>query len=154
MDVALVSETHLKPCNRANIANFELYRTDRLTGAKGGTAVYIKKSLEHQQVGNPNNLQIESTIVKIYTQQGNLIMASCDNPPSSMLQESDFDILDNLGDKLIIAGDFNAKHTRINCNRSNTNGYRLIKYTDDRDAYATGTLLSISRLLQHTFHVN
>ena len=38
VDVALISETHLKPCHRANIANYSSYRNDRLTGRGGGMA--------------------------------------------------------------------------------------------------------------------
>jgi hypothetical protein len=42
VDVALFSETHLKPHERYFIPNFHLYRTDRYPGRKGGTAVAVR----------------------------------------------------------------------------------------------------------------
>jgi hypothetical protein len=43
IDVALLSETHLKPHERFFIPNYHFYRTDRFPGRKGGTAVAVKK---------------------------------------------------------------------------------------------------------------
>jgi hypothetical protein len=39
VDVALFSETHLKPQERFFISNYYFYRTDRHPGIKDGTAV-------------------------------------------------------------------------------------------------------------------
>jgi exonuclease III len=44
IDVALFSETHLKPHERFYILNYQVYRTDRFAGIKGGTAVELKKA--------------------------------------------------------------------------------------------------------------
>jgi exonuclease III len=44
VDVALFSETHLKPHERFSIPNFHFYRTDRHPGRKGGTAVAVEKA--------------------------------------------------------------------------------------------------------------
>jgi hypothetical protein len=43
VDVALFSETYLKPHERFYIQNFHLYRTDRHPGRKGGTTVAVRK---------------------------------------------------------------------------------------------------------------
>jgi hypothetical protein len=45
--MALFSETHLKPHERFYIPNFQLYRTDRHPGRKGGTAVEVRKGIPH-----------------------------------------------------------------------------------------------------------
>jgi hypothetical protein len=42
IDVALFSEKHLKPHERFYILNYQVYRTDRFPGKKGGTAVEVK----------------------------------------------------------------------------------------------------------------
>jgi hypothetical protein len=42
IDVALFSESHLKPHKRFSIANYHFYRIDRTPGRKGGTAVAVK----------------------------------------------------------------------------------------------------------------
>jgi exonuclease III len=50
VDVALFSETHLKPHEGFSIRNYHIYRNDRHTGAKGGTAVAVKKGVPHSYV--------------------------------------------------------------------------------------------------------
>ena len=131
VDVALISETHLKPNRQVKVPNFDCYRTDRLNGRAGGTAIYIKNSIKHEEVVLPTDLEIECTCVKISTSRGYLFLVACYNPPKSRLAESDFRVLSGLGDRLILAGDFNAKHINFNSNITNANGRRLNKFADD-----------------------
>ena len=49
IDVALLSETHLKPHERFYIPNYSFYRTHRFPGRKGGTAVAIRKGIPPYQ---------------------------------------------------------------------------------------------------------
>jgi hypothetical protein len=46
-DVALFSETHLKPHMRFYILNYNIYRTGREDGHKGETAVEVKEDIPH-----------------------------------------------------------------------------------------------------------
>jgi exonuclease III len=55
-DVALFSETHLKPHERFYIPNYHLYRIDCHPGRKGGTAVAVRKGIPHKQVDLPRSL--------------------------------------------------------------------------------------------------
>jgi hypothetical protein len=48
IDVALFSETHLKPHERFYIQNYHFYRIDRHPGRKGGTAVAVRKDIPHK----------------------------------------------------------------------------------------------------------
>jgi hypothetical protein len=45
VDVALFSETHLKPYERFYIPNYHFYRIDRHPGRKGGIAVAVTKGI-------------------------------------------------------------------------------------------------------------
>jgi hypothetical protein len=47
VDVALFSETHLKPHERFFISNYNFYRTDRHPGRKDGTAVAVRRGVPH-----------------------------------------------------------------------------------------------------------
>jgi hypothetical protein len=47
VDVALFSETHLKPNEGFYIPNYNFYRIDRHPGMKGGTAVAVRKGIPH-----------------------------------------------------------------------------------------------------------
>jgi hypothetical protein len=50
VDVAVFSETHLKPHERFLISNYHFYRTDRYPGRKGETAFVIRKGIPHNHV--------------------------------------------------------------------------------------------------------
>jgi exonuclease III len=45
IDVALLSETHLKPHERFFIPNYHFYRNNRFPGRKGGTADAVRKGI-------------------------------------------------------------------------------------------------------------
>jgi exonuclease III len=53
VDVALFSETHLKPHERLFISKYNFYRTDLHPGRKGGTAVAVRKDIPHNHVNLP-----------------------------------------------------------------------------------------------------
>jgi hypothetical protein len=61
IDVALPSETHLKPHERFCIPNYYFYRTDRFPGRKGGTAVAIRKGVLHANVHLALFVSVEAT---------------------------------------------------------------------------------------------
>jgi hypothetical protein len=75
IDVALLSETHLKPHERFFIPNYHIYRTDRFPGRKGGTAVAGRKDIPHNNVNllplvllKPQGPAYRLIIVKHYLQ--------------------------------------------------------------------------------------
>jgi hypothetical protein len=47
IDVALLSETYLRPHERLFIPNYHFYRINRFPGRKGGTAVAVRKGIPH-----------------------------------------------------------------------------------------------------------
>jgi hypothetical protein len=65
IDVALFSETYLKPHERFFITNYYVYRKDRYPGRDGGTAVAVKKGIPHDHVELPALVSIEETGVCI-----------------------------------------------------------------------------------------
>ena len=65
IDIALINETHLKPSLRANVANYRCYRSDRLTGAAGGTPIYIKNNIPHHILPTPDSMELEVSVINI-----------------------------------------------------------------------------------------
>jgi exonuclease III len=53
IDVALFSETHLKPHEKFFLQNYHVYRIDRYPGRKGGTAITVRKGILHNHVDLP-----------------------------------------------------------------------------------------------------
>ena len=133
VDVALISETHLKPGHRVGVSNYCVYRNDRETGRGGGTAIFIKKSITHNELITPSDIQIEATLIQISTNNGKIIVGSLYNPPKQELRKTDLETLFNIGNRTILAGDLNAKNPEWHSLVINPNGRRLKRYSDELD---------------------
>ncbi|CAG5100587.1 Similar to jockey\pol: RNA-directed DNA polymerase from mobile element jockey (Drosophila funebris) [Cotesia congregata] len=125
VDILLVSETKLKTSNKCHIKNYACYRKDRPTNtASGGVAIFIKKSIQHSLV-SINTKSLEAIGIKI---PGDVLIVSCYNHPNTNIHTGDLDYIFKLGNKIIIAGDLNAKHALWHCKRANTSGKILYSY--------------------------
>jgi hypothetical protein len=81
LDVALFSETHLKPHMRFYIPNHHIHRNDHLDGNKGGTAVAVKRGIPHTYVDLPPLLSLEVTGVCIPIGHTEMLLASIYKSP-------------------------------------------------------------------------
>jgi hypothetical protein len=81
IDVALFSETHLKPHERFFIPNFHFYRTDRFPGRKGGTAVAVRKGIPHNHLDLPPFVSVEVRGVCIPIGNSELLLAAVYKSP-------------------------------------------------------------------------
>jgi hypothetical protein len=61
VDVALFSETHLKPHERFLILNYHFYRTDRHPGRKRGTALAVRSGVPHNHGDLPPLVSVGAT---------------------------------------------------------------------------------------------
>lgn len=137
IDIMLVSETHLKPGLRANIANYNCYRTDRLT-AGGGTAIYIKRSIRHFEAPVPELRTTEATAVAVETTAGIVTFVAVYRSPKRLLHVEDIRALLRLRGKVFIAGDLNSKHAAWNSRTTTISGRRLLHVLEQEDAHACG----------------
>ncbi|CAK1596835.1 unnamed protein product [Parnassius mnemosyne] len=128
----LVQETFLKPSVRdPKIANYTLVRNDRLTGPKGGTLIYYKRSLHCIPLDTPPLANLEASVCRIaLTGHPPVIIASAYQSPQKPLLEADISALLNLGPSVVIAGDLNSKHVSWNSNLNNPNGNILCGLTE------------------------
>lgn len=129
VDVCLVTETHLKPGVRANIANYTCHRTDRLT-AGGGTAIYVRNSIRHYPAPSLALRTIETTSVAIETSQGTITFVAAYRQPKGTLPADDAFALFRPRGKCIIAGDLNSKHALWNAVTTNPSGRVLLRAVD------------------------
>jgi hypothetical protein len=81
VDVALFSETHLKPQEVFYIPNYNFYRIDRHQGMKGGTAVAVRKGIPHNHVDLPPLISIEATGVCIPIGNNEILLAAVYRSP-------------------------------------------------------------------------
>lgn len=130
IDVALLQETWLRPCNNLKIPNYTVYRNDRLDGPQGGTAIVIRNTLIHYLPENPLNLNhTEATTVIIPTERNSsLQITSVYIPPLQPFSPGDFHEIMSLNIPTIIAGDLNSKHHEWGCRITNRKGRALHTY--------------------------
>lgn len=129
IDILLVSETHLKPADDFRLRNMVCYRTDRLNRRGGGTAVFLKKELVHNQEALQPLDHIEATAVTVSTRLGAITFAAAYLSPNQPLFETDVRKLTAFT-RLIVGADLNAKHPAWHSRVSNPKGRLLLDLED------------------------
>jgi exonuclease III len=89
IDVALLSETHLKPHERFFIPNYHFYQADCFPGKKGGTAVAVRKGTPHNHVDLPPLNSAEATGVCIPIGSSEVLLAAVYKPPGRAWSDAD-----------------------------------------------------------------
>jgi hypothetical protein len=79
-DVALFSETHLRPHERSYISNYHFYRTDRHLGRKGRTTIAVRRDVPHIHGDLSSLVSVEATGVSIPTANSEEPLASYKSP--------------------------------------------------------------------------
>jgi hypothetical protein len=130
VDVALFSETHLKPQERIFISNFHFYGTDHYPGRKGGTAVTVRKNISHNHVDLPPLVSVEATRVFIPIGNSEVMLAAAYKSPGRAWSDADITELLSLRHKSILAGDLNAETPFWNSTDSNPSGDKLLHLFD------------------------
>lgn len=129
VDVCFVTETKLSTkLERIYIKNFNCYRADReAANTGGGVAILINKRLGSvtipYTIDNKKITSIETVAVKI---NDIMFIAAYKNPQTESIMD-DLKFLYNSHDKIIMAGDINAKHTAWGNSCHNKTGKILIK---------------------------
>lgn len=113
IDVALISETHMSRTNYCKIRGYKVYNSARpdLPG-KGGSAVIIKENIKHHEDAKYETVEIQATAVIIQMKSKDIAIAAIYCPAGKAQKEEHYiHLFRSLGDRFIIGGDFNAKHT-------------------------------------------
>jgi hypothetical protein len=121
VDVALFSETHLKPHERFFISNYHFYRTDCHPGRNGGTALAVRRDVPHRYV--------EATGVCIPIGNSEILLSSVYKSPGRAWSDADITELLSFRRKSILAGYLNAKHPFWNNAGSKPSPTNNIPYT-------------------------
>lgn len=125
LDLVLLNETKLTDKDKIKINNYQILRKDR-TNRGGGVAIIIKNNIAYQTIKLDNRLSIEAICIKL---ENKTHIIAVYNRPSNNFTNLDLDILTSVGDRVLIIGDLNAKHTSWNNTRNNTNGLTLYNYS-------------------------
>jgi endonuclease/exonuclease/phosphatase (EEP) superfamily protein YafD len=134
VDVALLCETFLKPDTKINFnADYTFHRLDRMTGAKGGLAILVRRGIKHSLLPNFGTKLIEAFGIEVQTVTSKITLITAYVPGGASRQQidghylNDLRLLHNRPESYFICGDFNSKHRLWNCLRANKAGSLLFE---------------------------
>lgn len=130
IQIALINETFLKPHMKLSLKNYIIYRNDNNAMHGRGTAIIINDKIKHNLIPISRLESAEATAINIVLPFTNIVVVSAYFPCNSLII-SDVDNLFNLGDRVILAGDFNARHRDWGCSNCNNNGLKLSNFLND-----------------------
>jgi hypothetical protein len=95
------------------IPSYSIYYCNHPDGtAHGGAATLIRKALQHNEVPAYHTDKIQAVIIQINARPWPFNIAAIYSPPRHRIEIEDYEnFLHHLGNKLIVGGDWNAKHT-------------------------------------------
>ncbi|XP_035233534.1 uncharacterized protein LOC118205351 [Stegodyphus dumicola] len=128
LDIVLFNETHLRTTDSLKIANFDVFRSDRIHNRGGGTAIAAKRYLKCCKFALPIFNSIEACACILNSKGVEYLIVSIYKPPGNSLNTQDLDYIARLGYPTIIAGDMNCKNTNWNCRTNNQDGIVLYNY--------------------------
>lgn len=132
IDIMLLGETWLKNGIYLTIPNYLVYRTDRTTQPHGGTAILIKKHIQHT-LQQTQDSRIENSVIEIQRTSGPVFIIAAYCSPNKKITKADLNAFFSADKKIILMGDLNAKHSRWNCNTTNSSGKALLRYFENND---------------------
>lgn len=126
IDICLITETKLTENRCLKVQGYTVHRQDRGGHGAGGVAALVKNDIPHRRIHNitPGN-SMEVLGIKL---QQNTTLVVAYNRPLNTFTNHDLDTLFGLDAKVVLAGDFNAKHPHWNCHTSNSNGNTLLEF--------------------------
>ncbi len=134
IDICLLSETHLTTQSHIKIRGYEVHSAVHPNNnARGGSAVIIKKDIKYHLQQKLESDEMQAISVSINTRNHKVVVSAIYCPPRYNIKENAYtQFFKQLGEKFVIGGDFNAKHTDWGSRLTTTKGKELhqaiIKY--------------------------
>jgi exonuclease III len=113
LDILQVSETHFTEGSYMKIPNYNMYHTTHPDEtAHGGTAVIIRQNIKHHVRAEYKEDNIQATSISLEDNKGETTISAIYCPPKHNNKYEDYDrFFKTLGNRFIVAEDYNAKHT-------------------------------------------
>lgn len=129
IDVCFISETHLTNKSYVKFKGYEFYHTPHPDNqAHGGSAIIIKSNIKHNVEYNLQEEFIQLTVISVMSTKQKIMLGAVYIPPKHNLKTSEYyDILTHMGERFLIGGDFNAKHSLWGSRLDNAKGKELAK---------------------------
>lgn len=130
IDICLISETHFTKETYLKLKGYKCYHAlHPANKARGGSAVLIRDNLKHHECIKIETEMFQVCAITVKTKSYETSVASIYCPPKHSIKQKVFaDVFEYLGNRFIIGGDFNAKHTYWGSRITNGRGRELFQY--------------------------
>lgn len=139
IDILLVTETRLTKKHNIRICGYSIYTANHPDGrGHGGAAVVIKSSIQHTDLKPIQEPFLQAASINLI--KSNFNVCSVYNPPNCPVPLPTYcNFFKNHGQKFIIGGDFNAKHSLWGSRLINTKGKILYNAINNLHLTAVST---------------
>jgi len=140
-DILLISETHFSDRSYFTLRGYDLVSAIHPNGsARGGAAILIRSSIKFDTQPPIQEDWVQCARISVSTTHGDITLAAAYCPPRFRATDDCFSsLLDSLGPKFVIGGDFNAKHTWWGSRVCNPKGRALCRQVLSRNLNCHGT---------------
>lgn len=133
-DVIAICESRLTPQIHFNLPNYKCYRQDKHISGRGqGVAILVKANIEHSHISVPPTEHLEAVAIQLNLAALKYTLVSIYQSPNLSLKGSDLDVLFKMDSKVLLMGDFNARHKFWYGNINNGRGNALFNYLLNND---------------------
>lgn len=136
IDIMLINETKTSNTYNLKLFGYTCYKKDRPGNhSGGGLLIIINNRIKHNELGVDHNFKtIEVLGIRL---KNNTILYSIYLRPkignvTNKVDTTELDNLINNNNKVILVGDWNAKHTTWKCKANNGNGKTLFNYVNKK----------------------
>lgn len=126
-DIALFSETHFANETRGFIKGYRFYNARHPSNkARGGASVAIRERIRHSVIDIIETERFQVVIVQVESSLGPFNVGAIYAPPGQRCLSAHYsEILERMGPRFILGGDFNSKNLRWGSRLTNPKGVNL-----------------------------
>ena len=127
VDIALFSETHFARESRGYLKGYRFYNSRHPSNnARGGASIAIRENIKHSVLEIVEEERFQAVIIQIESSLGPFNVSALYAPPRHRCSVDDYSgLLDKLGPRFLIGGDFNCKNVRWGSRLTNPKGDNL-----------------------------
>lgn len=129
--VVCLVETWFTSATHCIIPGYVLHRADRIGRRRGGVAILIQEGVAHHRVSFTVPPGLEAIAVRLHSRHQQLTIVSVYLPPNAPFPATSLSLLTKLDSNLVLAGDFNCRHTLWGCNNITWRGKCLATFLDE-----------------------
>ena len=137
IDTLTFNETWLKSKFKLDIPNYIITRNDRPRRQGGDVSILARNDIKFDIIDTCSAINTDNEAITMFIKdlQHSTRISTIYFPPASLVNTTLLNGIKNSADNIIITGDLNAKHTNLNCTKTDKWGIALKNVLYNRDLF-------------------